>query len=710
MKSIGLECAHGNIPEKPAYSAAFLAQLMYEHCKLFVINRNRQGFGGIFGIIRALWSAKGIGEEMTRKTDKRNELVKTKGRDKPKFNAERKDRQPQANSEAENEQPLQMEPYDYPAADVEPFVPTDFYPSTYVRGKKHRRSRKKRRALWAVMLALGILLLGAGGIYAYAAFLDPSTQFVNANETAIPVGLQTMAGTNATPPPGETATPTLDPYEVISAQADTSMMQNIVNVLLIGVDYSEERETWSGKHEYHADVMMVAAINFDENRVDLISLPRDTYAKIPGVNGIYKLNASLNCGGGYQATGGAGFLKTCEAASWMLGGIPINYYYAVTMPAVKQLVDTVGGVDYNLDLSFKMAGRNYSAGPTHLNGQGVLDYLRVRKNVQGSGDLNRVNRQKKMMVALFESMQEQNLILKIPDILSSFSGQLYTNCTLNQTAALTKFAYTLDSDNIGMYSMGGSITNIFNWNFCLTDQSNRVKIVKAVYDVDVPKELEYTADYAAYRWADMIASQYLDTTTPLVEYVSSALAADDLLPTATPTIEPTATPTLPVDSPIIVSSAPTAAPTATPTTAPTATPSPTPTAEPTPTTGTEGASSKMSDFFGVVRLSLKFPADVRQASYRQYSDYSRQMFNSFLTSLDELEEAQAIARKEAANYAAGKTNDLKQAKQDVADYASHVKTNALALAQEFGYPTNKFVWSFRYDLDSSFNEVLVDFR
>ncbi len=202
--------------------------------------------------------------------------------------------------------------------------------------------------------------------------------------------------------------------------------------------------------------MMVAAINFDENRVDLISLPRDTYAKIPGVKGIYKLNASLNCGGGYEAAGGAGFLKTCEAASWMLGGIPINYYYAVTMPAVKQLVDAVGGVDYNLEMTYTMMGRRYTAGPTHLNGQGVLDYLRVRKNIQSGGDLNRVNRQKKMLIAIFKSLQEQNLILKVPEILSSFDGQLYTNCTLGQTAALTKFGYGLDGGNIGMYSMTSS--------------------------------------------------------------------------------------------------------------------------------------------------------------------------------------------------------------------------------------------------------------
>jgi anionic cell wall polymer biosynthesis LytR-Cps2A-Psr (LCP) family protein len=73
------------------------------------------------------------------------------------------------------------------------------------------------------------------------------------------------------------------------------------------------------------------------------------------------------------------------------------------------------------------------------------------QNIDSGGDNNRVNRQKKMLIALFESMQEQNLILKIPDIVSSFKGQLFTNCTFGQTAALTKFAYTLDGENIGKY-------------------------------------------------------------------------------------------------------------------------------------------------------------------------------------------------------------------------------------------------------------------
>ena len=610
-----------------------------------------------------------------------------------------------APEESGQQQPDQeLAEYGYYTMDVEPFVPTDIYLSTQVRGKK-KHHRKKKRALWAVLLAGGILLLAVGGVFAYAALLDPSAQFMDANGPQNTVGVISMDADGATPAPGQ-PTPIVTPepglLDAINAQEDKTLsQQRIVNVLLIGVDYSEERETWNGKHEYHSDVMIIAAINFDENRVDLISLPRDTYAKIPGVDGIYKLNASINCGGGFEAAGGAGFLKTCEAANWMIGNAyPVNYYYAVTMPAVKQLINAIGGVDYNLDVSFSMMGRSYSAGPTHLNGQGVLDYLRVRKNVSGSGDLNRINRQKEMLVAIFESLQKQNLILKVPDILNSFDGQLFTNCTLGQTAALTKFAYTLDNDNIGMYSIDGTLTNIFNWNFCLTDQNNRVDVIEKVYGKTVPKELEYTADYAAYRWADMIATQYIDTTAPMVDYISEALAADDLLPTMTPTLEPTTTPETVETTPTPSSDTPA------PTSAPTEAPTPEPTPEPVATA--EGAAYTGGNSLGVVRLSAR--RVVLGETYRRYSQQARTMFDDFLTALDDLEEAQAYARKEAAKYASGKSNNLKQAKQDVADYASHLKTNALSLAQEFGYSTSKFKWSCRYDLDTSFNEVTVDFR
>ena len=383
-----------------------------------------------------------------------------------------------------------------------------------------------------------------------------------------------------TPIPEPTATPL--PIEQLYEMADTSMMQDIVNILLVGVDYSEERMTWNGKKEWHSDVMMVLSVNFDENRADLISLPRDTYAKIPGVDGIYKLNASINCGGGLYKDDGtfnpAGLEKVCEAAEWMLGGIPVDYYYCVTMTSLKSLVDAFGGLDYDLDVSFRIQGRSYVKGLQHMDGQAVLDYCRVRKAGNGlpsneQGDANRVNRQKRILVAFFEHMKKNNMITKIPDVIKAFQGELFTNCTLSQTSALALFAYNLDKENIGMYSMGGTQASLFQWNFVFTDQANRVDIIQKVYGVAATQYRQYTLKYGRYRWCSMLYDQYIDLCEPLRKYVQALIDEDDLLPEYTATPESTETPG--------PSEEPTPETTQTPTVEPTKEPTPNPTALPT---------------------------------------------------------------------------------------------------------------------------------
>lgn len=325
----------------------------------------------------------------------------------------------------------------------------------------------------------------------------------------------------------------------------------ILNVLLVGVDYAEERLTqeWlsdGGSSAEHADVMIVLAINFTKQRVDMISLPRDTYAHIPGVQGIYKLNASLDCGGGLFKKGEdgkwikdnsgnyvvneAGFEKVMESCEWMLGGnIPIDYYYAVTMPAVKQLVDAIGGVDYDLDVTFSMQGRDYKPGKQHMNGQAVLDYLRVRKSGTGlkadeTGDGARVNRQKDMLVAILNQLRSSGMLTKIPEILRSFSGQLFTNCSFEQTTALALYAMEMPVSNIRMWSMDGiwSSKKSAKLNFCFTDQEKRLKIIKEVYGVDAEDYRDCHMSYAYWFWQDLQATRYLETCSGLKKHLDGS--------------------------------------------------------------------------------------------------------------------------------------------------------------------------------------------
>ncbi len=268
---------------------------------------------------------------------------------------------------------------------------------------------KKKLVIMLSCIAGGVVILGV----VIALLLTPITSFLNGGTSddfrnvgscagrTEPMAEATDGGAFLTPAPiatpkplqtgdvpdntEEPATPepTIDPYQTLYEKADTSMMKDIVNILLVGVDYSAERETWSFK-DFHSDVMIVMAVNFDDNRVDLISLPRDTYAEIPKVKGIYKLNAALNCGGNLTKSDGSfnpkSLEKVCEAAEWMLGGISVDYYYAVTMPSLKELVDLCGGLDYDMDIAFKIQGRSYQKGMQHIDGQGFLDYCRVRHN------------------------------------------------------------------------------------------------------------------------------------------------------------------------------------------------------------------------------------------------------------------------------------------------------------------------------------------
>lgn len=416
--------------------------------------------------------------------------------------------------------------------------------------------KKKKIIIFSIIGFILLAVLGTG-IYALIIWNNPLSPFEDAAHQAAATTekkQQIMAQScEKVPDEDDTGeeglltqdeiTPTVDPYAELVSKSDLTILEKTVNIMLIGVDYAEERETWNGKHAYHADVMIVLSMNTEKNEAHLISLPRDTYAKIPGVKGIYKLNASIDCGGGWPTDGG--FNKVCEAASWMLGGIPVKYYYAVDMAAVKALVDTIGGLDYNIDIDFAIQGRIYKAGMQHMNGQAVLDYLRVRKHLDAdeAGDLNRINRQKELLIAIFKKLKESDLLFKLPNILGAFKGSLYTNTTLAQTGGLAAFASKLGSDKISMHSMDGKYANgIFNWNFVITDQNKRVQLIKKVYGIDVKAYSEYDYGSAMALWNKMQNKIIVSKAKSVLATAKKKLDADAALPDETPPPSPSKTP------------------------------------------------------------------------------------------------------------------------------------------------------------------------
>jgi LCP family protein required for cell wall assembly len=505
------------------------------------------------------------------------------------------------------------------------------------------------------------------GVWALTIASDPLAQF-NPGSTEKPGSSQTAPETSEPVASGEeTPTPTLDPEEVLLSQADMMILNDkFVNILLIGVDHAEERETWGGKKAFHADVMIVLCINKETGKVSMISLPRDTYAKIPGVMGIYKLNASLDCGGGWPANGEetGGFDKVCEAAEWMLGGIQVDYYFAVDMGAVKGLVDAIGGVDYDLDITFDIQDRYYEKGQRHMDGQAVLDYLRVRKKhagttqgiIEGStGDSARVNRQKMMLKEIFRKIRDTGLLASIPGLIDAFEGNLYYNLTFNQIAALAYYSLSVNIDDIEMYSMSGDSLNIFNWNFVITNQAKRQQIIKEVFGMDVPKYSDYTKEAAQLLWGNMLAPHYVELTQPAITKITDILTTDAAKPpkpTPSPTPSPTTTPDVPAE----------------PTESAEPTPTPSPIVTPTPPPG----------------------------GYRQYDPNGPEwtLYNQVMAEYDAL--------VNCSTYEVG---------ADLLALASQFKTDFTTLCGMFAITTPKSTeWRLNYESDKEVNEIKVDFN
>lgn len=453
-------------------------------------------------------------------------------------------------------------------------------------GKPKKKMRINKKKPWSlkkkiIVSCASVLIAAILGVVIYflPSLLDPMGGMVSVGD------ITPAPGTTPTSTPyvsdGVLVTPTPDPMEELKKQANFDKLKDIVNILLIGVDHGDERDakSWRGKTDFHSDVMIVMAIDTKTNAVSLISLPRDTYSYIPDMeNSVYRLNASLNCGGGWPEKAGddtdAPFRKVCEAVSWNIGGIPIDYYYAVDFTAVKQLVDAIGGVNYNLDITFKMNGRKYTKGQQHMNGQAVLDYLRVRKDKDiispksgQDGDLARIKRQKNMLKQIFVDMKSSGLIFKLGDILGAFEGKLFTNVDIRDTLGFAIFAYNnINPDNVKIYSIEGSRHTLFDLQksdgdemdalgLFFPNKASRAEKIKEVYGVNI-KGTSIYKDYddfsyssAAILWARMQNYVIVDKSRSLLDQMKVILDEDAKLdPAPTPESSPDTSPDVSPDT------------------------------------------------------------------------------------------------------------------------------------------------------------------
>ena len=214
----------------------------------------------------------------------------------------------------------------------------------------------------------------------------------------------------------------------------------------------------------------------------MVSLPRDSYVWLYNKNYRGKINSAFSAGGGYE---GKGFEYAKNTVSMLFGGIPVNHYVCFDMNVVKEVVNAIGGLYYDVDIHVDMCGRTIEPGYQYLDGQKVLDYCRTRHGATGGSDVERTKRQRRMILAIFDEIKKNGQIQEIPEIYSAVTGNIYTDLAFNQIVSLAAFAMKLDLDDIHEYNLEGGFLNIDGSSFWGIDQYKKRDMILEIFGKEI---------------------------------------------------------------------------------------------------------------------------------------------------------------------------------------------------------------------------------
>ena len=143
------------------------------------------------------------------------------------------------------------------------------------------------------------------------------------------------------------------------------------------------------------DTMMLLYLSGSERKVNLLSLPRDTYTLTSSGKA-----AKLNSAYGRNGTGAEGMEVLLDYVRDIIGYRP-DGYILLDFTMVPRIVDIMGGVDVEVPMDMDVDEIVLSKGYQHLSGDQVLALLRFRKGY-ATADLGRIQVQRAVMKAAME--------------------------------------------------------------------------------------------------------------------------------------------------------------------------------------------------------------------------------------------------------------------------------------------------------------------
>lgn len=290
-----------------------------------------------------------------------------------------------------------------------------------------RKHKKKTKRKWIFLTPLILLALIIGFIAIYAAnVLSDVKESVNKNM-----------------------------YESVSTDViDSENTKNKIarkdniNVLLLGIDSDSDT---TGR----SDAIIVMSLKPKQEKIQLVSIPRDTRTTIVGRGTEDKINHAYAFGGSDMT------IATVEK----LLEIEIDYFARVNMDGLKEVVDLVGPISINNHLAFSQGGDSFATGDINLTGSQAMNYVQMRKE-DPNGDFGRTERQRKVIEGIVRSGAKIKNVTRIAEMIDVLGNNVSTNMQFeDMTNLFNNYRRTINNfENYQVQGKGTMINNIYYLN------------------------------------------------------------------------------------------------------------------------------------------------------------------------------------------------------------------------------------------------------
>ncbi len=272
--------------------------------------------------------------------------------------------------------------------------------------------------------------------------------------------------------------------------SDAEQVKNLEDLTFLAV----------GKSQGMTDTIMIMKYSPKNQTLSMVSVQRDTYTGSNDATATPsdKINAKYPVGG----------IQSLLRAVNGLTGLNLKKYVVVDTKALRDLVDAIGGVDFDvpIDMDYDDCTQNLAihlkAGMQHLNGEQAEGLVRFRHNNNGTSypvsygdnDFGRMKTQRAFIMATIKQSINFKNAFKIGEIMKIIEEEVETNMEWDLIKNYLVAALDFNTENVRSTTLPGTTGSRNGYSFFFAYKNEAKKVIKEYFIDNVVVNSENNTD------------------------------------------------------------------------------------------------------------------------------------------------------------------------------------------------------------------------